>query len=439
MTCSAPSPRGSVDRQRGDGLAGGQRGQPARPQRVGSLPQDAAASPRTTTAAAGWPRRVPAPRPGSPARARRSRHRRTPRATRCRASPARTPASRGRPRTRRAAPRPRAPTRWCTCARTAGGPTPRAAAGRRRGSGPLHLHQALRGRPSPRWAMMFFCTSVVPAATVTGMLSSHWRCISPSRRQSGSSSSEQSLRARAPRGRPGPRAARPGCCGCGRSTPRSPAPRRRPGWRWRRSSTTSPPRCASPAWRAAPGSRDRPRAVVRRPRSPARTAPGAPARGWRARSGRCRCARTRAPPPPTSIPRPRRRVDRSPGSSASSKKISLNSLLPAMLGIGRTVIPGVRMSTRNIEMPPASSPRCWCAPGAGSGRRARRRSCSRSSGRSRRSGRRRARLGVFSDARSEPASGSENPWHHSTSPAAMRGRCRACWSGVPKRMISGPM
>ena len=30
--------------------------------------------------------------------------------------------------------------------------------------------------------MMFFCTSVVPAATVTGMLSSHWRCISPSRR-----------------------------------------------------------------------------------------------------------------------------------------------------------------------------------------------------------------------------------------------------------------
>ena len=37
--------------------------------------------------------------------------------------------------------------------------------------------------------------------------------------------------------------------------------------------------------------------------------------------------------------------------TASSKKISLNSLLPAMLGIGRTVIPGVRMSTRNIEMP----------------------------------------------------------------------------------------
>ena len=36
---------------------------------------------------------------------------------------------------------------------------------------------------------------------------------------------------------------------------------------------------------------------------------------------------------------------------ASSKKISLNSLLPAMLAIGRTVTPGVRMSTRNIEMP----------------------------------------------------------------------------------------
>ena len=36
---------------------------------------------------------------------------------------------------------------------------------------------------------------------------------------------------------------------------------------------------------------------------------------------------------------------------ASSKKISLNSLFPAMLGIGRTVMPGVRMSTRNIEMP----------------------------------------------------------------------------------------
>ena len=37
--------------------------------------------------------------------------------------------------------------------------------------------------------------------------------------------------------------------------------------------------------------------------------------------------------------------------TASSKKISLNSLLPAMLGIGRTVMPDVRMSTRNIEMP----------------------------------------------------------------------------------------
>ena len=46
---------------------------------------------------------------------------------------------------------------------------------------------------------------------------------------------QEALQDRAARGRPGPRAARPGCCGCGRSTPRSRGRRPRPGSRWRRS------------------------------------------------------------------------------------------------------------------------------------------------------------------------------------------------------------
>ncbi len=42
------------------------------------------------------------------------------------------------------------------------------------------------------------------------------------------------------------------------------------------------------------------------------------------------------------------------------------------------------------------------------------------------------------EARSEPASGSLNPWHQMTSPAAIGGRWRARWDSVPWRMIVGP-
>ena len=45
---------------------------------------------------------------------------------------------------------------------------------------------------------------------------------------------------------------------------------------------------------------------------------------------------------------------------------------------------------------------------------------------------------VRSAARSDPASGSEKPWHHMPSPALMRGRCLAFCSSVPYRRITGP-
>ena len=43
-----------------------------------------------------------------------------------------------------------------------------------------------------------------------------------------------------------------------------------------------------------------------------------------------------------------------------------------------------------------------------------------------------------SDARSDPASGSEKPWHHTLSPRRIGGRYRARWSGVPSAAIVGP-
>ena len=40
--------------------------------------------------------------------------------------------------------------------------------------------------------------------------------------------------------------------------------------------------------------------------------------------------------------------------------------------------------------------------------------------------------------RSEPAPGSEKPWHQMTSPAAIGGRNASCWAFVPCRMMTGP-
>ena len=45
---------------------------------------------------------------------------------------------------------------------------------------------------------------------------------------------------------------------------------------------------------------------------------------------------------------------------------------------------------------------------------------------------------VFSEARSEPAPGSEKPWHHQSSRLAMRGRNCCFCSSVPKAMSTGP-
>jgi hypothetical protein len=46
---------------------------------------------------------------------------------------------------------------------------------------------------------------------------------------------------------------------------------------------------------------------------------------------------------------------------------------------------------------------------------------------------------VRSDARSEPAFGSEKPWHQMSSPRSMRGRSVVFWSSVPCSMIAGAM
>ena len=85
----------------------------------------------------------------------------------------------------------------------------------------------------------------------------------------------------------------------------------------------------------------------------------------------------------------------------------------------------------------ASARRDRCARGT---RRRRRpaRTSTRSSGRSARSRRRRASARVRSDARSEPAPGSEKPWHHTSSPRRICGRCAAFCSSVPSSISVGP-
>ncbi len=48
------------------------------------------------------------------------------------------------------------------------------------------------------------------------------------------------------------------------------------------------------------------------------------------------------------------------------------------------------------------------------------------------------RAAVASDARSLPASGSLNSWHHNTSPLRVLGSQRRFWSSVPARRIASP-
>ena len=126
------------------------------------------------------------------------------------------------------------------------------------------------------------------------------------------------------------------------------------------------------------------------------------------------------------------------GTRTSVKKISLNSLSPVIVTSGRTSTPGSVMSTRRQVMP-------LCLGTSGS---VRTRSShqfdmwpsvfqvfcpftiqvSPSSS-----------AFVRSDARSEPALGSENPWHQMSSPRSMRGRRSRFCSSVPCSMIAGAM
>ena len=129
----------------------------------------------------------------------------------------------------------------------------------------------------------------------------------------------------------------------------------------------------------------------------------------------------------------------SPGTRTSSKNTSLTSKPPSISSIGRTVTPSVSIGTRIIEMP-------CCFLGA--------------------SGSVRTRLKiqsaywpsvvhvfwplitqsspsltalVFSEARSDPASGSEKPWAHQMSRFAVWGRNFFFISSEPNCAITGPI
>ena len=46
---------------------------------------------------------------------------------------------------------------------------------------------------------------------------------------------------------------------------------------------------------------------------------------------------------------------------------------------------------------------------------------------------------VRTAARSEPAPGSENPWHHSSLASSIPGRKRCCWDSSPRSISVGPI
>ena len=126
------------------------------------------------------------------------------------------------------------------------------------------------------------------------------------------------------------------------------------------------------------------------------------------------------------------------GTRTSSKKISLNSRSPVIVTSGRTSTPGSVMSTSRHEMPA-------CLGTSGSVRTSSSHQFARwpsvfhtfwplmtkvspsSTAR------------VRSDARSDPALGSEKPWHQMSSPRSMLGRKVRFCSSVPHCMIAGAM
>ena len=121
----------------------------------------------------------------------------------------------------------------------------------------------------------------------------------------------------------------------------------------------------------------------------------------------------------------------------SSKKTSLKPYCPAMFASGRTVMPGVFMLIQKKEMP-----RCF---GASGSVRAMKYMPSAWSARlvqifcpliTYSSPSRSAR--VRSEARSEPAFGSDQPWHHTKESSRILGRCSRFCSSLPWTMSVGP-
>ena len=129
----------------------------------------------------------------------------------------------------------------------------------------------------------------------------------------------------------------------------------------------------------------------------------------------------------------------SSGTHASSRKSSLNSASPVSCRSGRIDTPGWSMSMTNIVRPRDREPSTVSVRVRIMHQRAR---CASevhtfwpeilhpSPSRTAR---------VLTDARSEPASGSENPWHQISSADSIGPRKRAFCSSSPWAMIVGPI
>jgi hypothetical protein len=142
-----------------------------------------------------------------------------------------------------------------------------------------------------------------------------------------------------------------------------------------------------------------------------------------------------AQPPPTSP------STRSAGTTTSSKNTSANSGTPLIISIGATVIPGLSMSTYNAVMPrwrdsvdPVRARRtqrsAYCARLVHTFRPLTTQLPADSAGPS-------ATARHASDAKSLPDSGSENPWHQTSSPESSRGTNSAASSDGAKSISVG--
>ena len=128
-------------------------------------------------------------------------------------------------------------------------------------------------------------------------------------------------------------------------------------------------------------------------------------------------------------------MTRSLGTTTSSKNSSANSASPLIARRGRTVTPGLSMSTNRAVMPRWASSavpvrarrmqrRAYWAQLVQTFWPLTRQVSPSSTARSR------------NEARSLPASGSENPWHHASSPRSSGGRAQAAMAGA-KRTTAG--